>query len=170
MRKSIGFLLFIGIVGGLAFYMLKRYASDLVPPSKNIKQYLPLNSETLSPMEIFSDYKMDLFADLKNQKPKVLAFDKNGTLYASITKQAKILAIHDNDHNLKSDNHTVILSGLDNPFGLAFDNNYLYVAESSLISRYAYDYQNFKATSKKILIDFSKNGNDLTGLIYVLTK
>lgn len=168
MSKLISLLLFIGIIGSLGFYILKNYAPDLIPPSKNIKQYLPLNSETLSPLKIPSGYKMDLFADLRNQRAKVFAIDSKGTLYASITSFGKVIAVTDYDGNLKSEGNVEIISGLSKPFGLAFNGNYLYLAESGSISRYLYNDQDLSVISKELLIQFPKNEHDTTRNIHIL--
>lgn len=156
MRRLIGLLLFIGIIGGLSFYILQRYAPDIIPPSKDIKQYLPLNSETLSPIKIPTGYKLNLFADLKNQKPKVLALDTKGVLYASIPSQGRVVAIPSKNDELSANVVFEILKGLNNPFGIAFDKNYFYLAEKNYISRYSYESDNYKLGPREVLVEFPK--------------
>ena len=111
MRRFITILLILGILGGLAFFVLKDYLPNLTPPSKNIKQYLPLNENTPSPVQIMSGYTLNLFYDLKYEKPKTLLIDENEDLLVEL-KSGKIIKLSDEDENLKADIKTDVTAEL----------------------------------------------------------
>ena len=161
MKRLVGFLLFLIIIGGGAFYILKNYYPYLILPSKNIKLYLPLNDKTFSPIKIPSSYNLSLFADLKGELPRVLAFDSNGTLFASITSAGRVVALPDYDGNLKMDERIEVLKGLKKPHGLIFNGQYLYVTESNKVSRYQYDPYSFEVGTKENIIEFPDDGGNL---------
>ena len=83
MKRVIGLLLVLAALGGIGFYVLKKYLPNLVPPSKNIKQYLPLNSDTQSPFTLPTTKTLSVYFDLKGEMPRVLAFDNKGILFTS---------------------------------------------------------------------------------------
>lgn len=167
MKRLIGFLLFIVIIGGLGFYLIKRYLPNLVPPSKNIKQYLPLNGDTPSPIRVPQGGKMDTFFDLRGEMPRALAFDQNDTLVVSLTSIGKVSAIIDEDKNLKAEKKIDILSNLNKPHGIAFDKQYLYVAETNGVSRYFYDSTTKSATGKELILSLPAGGRHSTRTIRI---
>lgn len=159
MKRLVGFLLFLVIVGGGAFYILKNYYPYLIPPSKNVKQYLPLSGDTYSPITVPSGFRLDLFADLHGGLPQVLAFDDRGTLVVAITNAGKIVALPDIGEDLKVDQKRDILKGLKKPHGIIFDKQYLYVTESDKVSRYDYNPDTFDLGVKEILFEFPDEAN-----------
>lgn len=161
MKRLVGFLLFLIIIGGGAFYILKNYYPYLILPSKNIKLYLPLNKNVFSPIRVPSDYELDLFADLRGGFPRVFAIDSKGTLFASVTNIGKVVALPDYDGNLKTDEIIEVLKGLKKPHGIIFNGQYLYVTESNKISRYQYNPYTFETNSKEIIIEFPNEKSNL---------
>lgn len=129
--------------------MLKNYLPDLVPPSKNIKQYLPLSADTPSPLKIANGLKMDMYFDLRSDLPNMLSFDEKGVLFATISNLGKIIAF---SGSAKVD----VIKGISNPKGLTFNGSNLFVIENYTIVKYLYDSETFNLTGKEIVVDFSK--------------
>src|SRR3989344_8116091 len=86
---------------------------------------------------------MEVFAkDLTN--PRVIAFDPQGRMLVSETSAGRV--------TLVSPERRVLLENLDKPHGLAFYENYLYVATVREVVRYPYD-------SETATVDASKKQN-----------
>lgn len=167
MKRLIGILIFFVIIGGLGFYVIKKYLPNLVPPSKNIKQYLPLSGDTPSPIKVPQGGKLDTFYDLKGEMPRALAFDESGNLFVSLTSSGKVAAIIDENKDLRADKKIDILKGLNKPHGIAFDSGYIYVAESNGVSRYFYNASDKTATGKELLLSLPSGGRHFTRTIRI---
>lgn len=170
MKKFLVIFLFIAFIAGL-FYVVKKYfpniVSNVIPVNKEVKQYLPLNSETISPFKLPVGYRLDIFADLKNDLPRVMVFDEYNNMIVSLTSKGKVIVLTDSDHDLKSDLRTDLLSGLNKPHGIAVNGNYLYVAESDGVSRYRYDSKNLTASERELLFSLPNGGRHFTRTIKI---
>jgi len=160
MRKAVGFLMFLVVVGIGGYFILQKYFPNLVPPSKDIKQFLPANEATDTPLKLPSGYTLDVFADARGERPTVLTFDSRGTLFASLTYAGKIVAFPDFDKNLKPESRVEIIKGLNKPFGIEFNGGYLYVAEIDKVTRYDYDSATMSVGAKRILFNLPANGKN----------
>lgn len=167
MRKAISFITFLFVVGFGGYYVLQNYFPNLVSPSKDIKQYLPATTETDSPLKIPSGYKLDVYSDLGGERPAVLTFDSRGTLFASSTNAGKILAFPDFDKNLKPERKVEILSGLNKPHGIEFNEGYLYVAEVDKVSRFDYSPSTMTVGKKELLFLLPRGGKNIARAIKV---
>lgn len=160
----------LGIIGGL-YFVVKNYfptvVSNVIPASKEVKQYLPINNDTLSPFKIPTGYKLDIFADLKNDLPRVITFDDSGNLIVSLTSKGKIIALSDSNYDLKMDQKVELITGLNKPHGIAFGGNYLYVAESDSVSRYVYDSTQLTANNREVLFSLPQGGRHFTRTIKI---
>ena len=126
---------------------------------KNLKQFKPLLGQNspqiekpnlgpkgndLSFLKIADGFRIDVFAkDLED--PRVIAFDPKGRILVSETKAGRITILENKDGFAKS--KRVLLNNLKLPQGIAFYNSpgdgkdYLYIAETNQVSRYAYNSQ-----------------------------
>lgn len=80
-----------------------------------------------------------------NPGPRMLAY-ANGTLYASIPSQGRVVALLDTGS-------VTVADGLDKPHGIAVEGEWLYVAEDSRVIRMRLD-----GTAKETLIDHLPTG------------
>ena len=143
------------MLGGLGFFVLKRYLPNLVPPSKDIKQYLPLNADTpYAPILINTGYKMDVFADLKGEMPKNILIDDNDNLLVLLTNTGKVISLSDSNKDLKADTQATILSNLLRPVSISLSNGYLYVLDINKIVKYLYDPMSLTASSPEVVYRF----------------
>lgn len=107
---------------------------------------------------------IDIFAkDLG--KPRDLEFTADGTLLVSVPSDGKVLALPDKNGDGTADEVKDILADLNNPHGLAFYNNQLFVAQETGISRYSWDPVNLSAKLDKYLFDLPKGGRHFTRTI-----
>ena len=68
-----------------------------------------------------------------------MAFDDQGVLFVSQTKDGRVIALPDGDKNGRTDQKVIIIETRKAPHGLAFtnfnDNYYLYIAEETKVIR-----------------------------------
>ena len=128
MRKIVLLLILLLILGG-GVYLYLRYSlginlagiqTPFSPVKKDIVQFLPQGSALDYPLKIPQGLVVGVFANLKGDRPRVLAFDPKGTLVTSITKKGKVVALPDKNNDGRADEAIVIISGLNRPHGIAF--------------------------------------------------
>lgn len=170
MKRLFLILFVVGSIFGI-YFVVKNYfpslVSNFIPVNKEVKQFFPLNNETPSPFKIPSDYRMDVYADLKNDLPRVIEFDDSGNMLVSLTSKGKVAVLTDRDLDLRSESKTDILVGLNKPHGLAINGNYLYVAESNGVSRYLYNSKDLTVGDKEILFSLPDGGRHFTRTIRI---
>lgn len=123
-------------------------------------------STSTSPFTLPPGFEISIFAKgLGN--PRVMAFDKQGSMLVSLTSDGKVVALPDNNNDGKADSVIVLLANLDKPHGLALQCPAtglckLYVAETNTLSSYDYDGGNFRAYNRNKLLDLPAGGNHTT--------
>ena len=100
--------------------------------------------------------------------PRVLAFDSNGVLFASLTKAGIVVAFPDEDKDGIADEVKVVLSELNRPHGLFFHGEKLYVAETDKVVRYDYNPENLFVAEGEKLFDLPGGGRHSTRTIKIL--
>ncbi|MFZ3301891.1 MAG: PQQ-dependent sugar dehydrogenase [Microgenomates group bacterium] len=170
MKRLFWILFIVGLIAGI-YFVVKNYfpsvVSNFIPVNKEVKQFFPLDNETPSPFKIPSDYKMDVYADLKNDLPRVIEFDDSGNMIVSLTSKGKIAVLTDRDLDLRSESKTDILVGLNKPHGIALNGNYLYVAESGGVFRYLYNSRDLTVGEKELLFTLPEDGRHFTRTIRI---
>ena len=119
-------------------------------------------------------FAIDVFAD-KVGSVRFMAVDPAGTLLVSEPSAGRVLALPDKDADGKADSVQTVVTGLDQPHGLAFHEGGLYIAETSRVQRFAYDPATMKATQPTLLTRLPAGGGHWTrtvvfgpdGLMYV---
>jgi glucose/arabinose dehydrogenase len=119
-------------------------------------------------------FAIDVFAD-KVGSVRFMAVDPAGTLLVSEPSAGRVLALADKTGRGKADSVQTVVTGLDQPHGLAFHEGALYVAETSRVQRFAYDPATMKATQPTLLTRLPAGGGHWTrtvvfgpdGLMYV---
>lgn len=113
------------------------------------------------PLKIPEGFYVGIFA--KNlSSPRDLQLTPGGTMLVSVPKNGKVEALPDVDHDGVADQIKTILSGLDNPHGMAFYNNQLFVAEETAVTRYDWDENNLEATIDKLIVTLPDGGRHTT--------
>ncbi|OGM93060.1 hypothetical protein A2372_01425 [Candidatus Wolfebacteria bacterium RIFOXYB1_FULL_54_12] len=189
MRKSIflaiGIVLTIGLIGAIAVYRthLQGVWPAFLQPEQDIVQVLEESTSTpmgaphtqtetqepeqqsQGPLILPRGFSISIFAkDLAD--PRVLAFDPNGVLLASITAQGKVVALIDKNNGGKSEKTKVVASGLNRPHGIAVECAQnackLYVAENDKVSEFVYDPATLAATKKRAIAPLPTGGGHFT--------
>lgn len=98
----------------------------------------PRGSVEIPAAVLFPGFTMEIYAqNLKN--PRVIAFDPRGRMLVSETSAGRVTVVGQGP----------IIENLDNPHGLAFYQNYLYVASTREVVRYPYDIETATADAAK---------------------
>lgn len=139
----------------------KLFVTPAATPNQQVKN--PVNN-TKFPLQIPAGFTMSIYA---NDAPgaRALVFDPNGTLLVSLTLNGAVEAVPNPGHTGQTLPPVTVVSGLNNPHGLAFKGNTLYIAESNQVATYDYDPATFKATNKKKIIDLPNDGFHYTRTI-----
>lgn len=175
MRRVLIILFFVFAVTGLIYLFLQTYLkvdtrvflTNLIPPRKDIKQYLPQGSELKYPFSIPSGFRLGVFADLGTGKPRVLTFDSADTLLASVPNKGKVVALPDENRDGKADKIVDVLTGLNKPHGIVFEDGKLYVAETNKVVKYSYDARSFTVTDPETLFSLPSGGRHSTRTIKI---
>lgn len=131
----------VGIGGWYGWKQFRGAGPAFLPPANDIRNIVPdIHSETADsendtdfPLTVPDGFKIGIFA-ADAESARVIVFDANGDLWLS---QRGIGIVSRYDH--ATGERTPVLTGLDNPHGLAFDPddaNVLYIANENNIIRY----------------------------------
>ncbi len=107
------------------------------PKAAAAKTVKPAVNETGLPLTIPDGFRIQTYAsNLGNVR--MLTFDPAGVLTATLTSDGEVISLPDRDGNGQADRVDVVLTGLNEPHGLAFHAGYLYLAENDKVSRFSY--------------------------------
>lgn len=138
---------FLGITIGLG-YLIKNWIGDIRPvifPAKNINQIDSTKGKELGkkvegerltfPLKMDDGFKISVFAKGVDGA-RDLQILEEGIMLLSQTSQGKVVGLFDRDKDGKAEEIRTLLANLNNPHGLAFFQDKLYLAEEDKVSRY----------------------------------
>src|SRR6202171_4608026 len=96
---------------------------------------------------------------------RMMVFSPGGVLLVSEAGEGKVVALPDPKHAGKAARTVDVLSGLNEPHGLAFYEGKLYVAETDKVRRYDWDEANLRASNPKPLADLPTGSGHSTRTI-----
>lgn len=173
MKKAVFILSMVAFLGGVIF-LIKNKIGDIRPavlqPAVDIEERLVEEEgkrdfvKTELGLKIAEGFQIGIFSS-NLEKARDLQLSPGGTLLLSIPPQGKVVALPDKDRDGKADQVVDVLTGLDNPHGLAFFNGKLFVAEETRVVRYDLDEKSLRATKDKELIKLPKGGRHFTRTI-----
>lgn len=99
-----------------------------------------------------SDIRVQLFSHLPGPV-RMLAFDEQGNLYATIPKLGAIYRLTDKDHDGFAEQPVLFHVGMDRPHGLLWHNSKLYVAETSRLLQLEDKDQDNQVDEVRVLLD-----------------
>jgi len=115
----------------------------------------------LQQLKLPTGFHIAVFAgDLEG--PRMLTFTPGGVLLVSESGEGKVVALPDPEQTGKADRVITVLSGLNEPHGIAFYEGKLYVAENDKVRRYDWDEANLRASNPKTLADLPTGGGHST--------
>ncbi|MFZ3262894.1 MAG: PQQ-dependent sugar dehydrogenase [Terriglobales bacterium] len=115
----------------------------------------------LKQLKLPDGFHIAVFAD-NIDGARMLTFTPGGVLLVSESGEGKVVALPDPRHSGKADRTVDVLSGLNEPHGIAFYDGKLYVAENDKVRRYDWDEANLRATNPKTLTDLPTGGGHST--------
>ncbi len=86
-------------------------------------------------------FTAEIFADGLDV-PRVIVVTQTDDIIVSLVDSGEVLLLRDLDNDGQAESKTILLQGLANPQGLAFDGDWLYVAERHRVIRIQYDHRN----------------------------
>jgi len=93
---------------------------------------------------------------------RMIVFSPGGVLLVSESGEGKVVALPDFKHTGKAERTVDVLSGLNEPHGLAFYEGKLYVAENDEVRRYDWDEANLRASNPVKIADLPSGGGHST--------
>ncbi len=121
----------------------------------------PAAAQSGPTLKVPPGFAIDVFAD-KAGSVRFMAVDPAGTLLVSEPSSGRVLALPDRDGDGKADAVKVVVTGLDQPHGLAFRDGALTIAETSRVQRFAYDPGAMTASRPTLLARLPSGGGHWT--------
>jgi len=108
-------------------------------PARNFPRVVPRPQG--AQLSVPKGFKVDVFAD-KLQGPRVMRLAPNGDIFVSETQSGRVKVLRPSADGTRADSVEVFAQGLNQPHGLQFypaaNPQWLYVAETNRVVRYAY--------------------------------
>jgi glucose/arabinose dehydrogenase len=111
-------------------------------------------------------FRISLFAD-KLDDPRTMLLAPNGDVIVSEPGAGKITILRDTNHDGVAEQRSTFASGLDNPYGLAFHDRWLYVGNEGAVVRFAYVSGQTKAsTPAQQIAPLPSGGHSTRGVLF----
>jgi len=163
--------IYLFLITIIALLIIISLFNFIFPKTKKI------DTDELSQIKLPENFKINIFADLSvssraypgpNPGPRFMEF-KDDNLFLSVSKQGKVVAMPDKNKDNKADEIIEVINDLNNPHGLAFYQDWLYIAEEDKIIRIK-DLNNdliYELESKEIVVDNLPEGGHWTRTIKI---
>lgn len=96
-------------------------------------------------LKLPAGFTVSVFAD-NLQAPRTMVHAPNGDIFVAQSNAGSILVLRDTNNDGLPDQRNIYAQGMKRPFGMAFQNGYLYVGEEGQIVRYKYQAGETKAS------------------------
>ena len=111
-------------------------------------------------------FQINIFA-ANFKQPRWLTIAPNGDIFLADTHGGAIYILRDPQHTGGAQQRETFLSGLDEPFGIVFHDDYIYVGDTNAVLRYKFD----PKTSKRLgevekLMDLPRGGHSTRALMF----
>jgi len=124
-RKAIYLLTFFGILA-LIYSFLPGFFTAMIPS---------VNANPIKKIKLPPGFEIDIFeSDVAGARS--LRLTGEGTLFVGSRREGKVYAVLDTNKDFRLDEVITIISGLNNPNGVAFRKGALYVAEISKVIKF----------------------------------
>ena len=141
------------LTGALGFLVAALALAGMAAAEKT-----PFN---LKQLKLPDGFYAAVFAD-NIDSARMLTFTPGGVLLVSESGEGKVVALPDPKHTGKAAREVDVLSGLNEPHGIAFNEGKLYVAENDKVRRYDWDEANLRASNPVKLADLPGGGGHST--------
>ena len=152
-RIGIVFLSFIAVLSCVIAYLAYTTFANFARAEKT--------SFDLARLKAPPGFHISVFAE-EVDGARMMAFSPGGVLLVSESGEGRVVALPGPKHAGKAERTVSVLSGLNEPHGLAFYGGKLYVAENDELRRYDWDEANLRASNPKLLSDLPGGGGHST--------
>jgi len=152
-RIGIVFLSFIAVLSCVIVYLAYTTFANFARAEKT--------GFDLARLKTPPGFHISVFAE-EVDGARMMAFSPGGVLLVSESGEGKVVALPDPKHAGKAERTVDVLSGLNEPHGIAFYEGRLYVAENDKVRRYDWDDANLRASNPKALADLPGGGGHST--------
>ena len=171
-KKLIRNLIIVPIVL-IAIFILFSFIAGIRPS---------LTTNTLEKINLPDGFQIETFTDGLGSSiistpgpsvgPRLMEFNKDNILFVSITQKGKIVALPDRNQDNKSDETVTFIENLNKPHGLAFYEDWIYIAEENKIIRVKDLNNDLKADMEtlEVLIDDLPAGGHFTRTIKIFNN
>lgn len=159
--KKIVILLALLILGsiGLIFYSNNFRSVLNLKTDFDSSRVSPISPEDLPQhLSLPSGFKLTFFAKFSSA-PRVLVGDGSNTIFVSLPESGKITALINTSNKEQPDQIKDVVTSLNNPHGIAYYNNKLFIAEENQVSRYDWNKKTYEAKLEKVLFQIPDGGN-----------
>lgn len=132
----------------------KPYETESASRSSSIVDQ-PANAKFSVP----KGFKVNVFAENDFQRPRTLALAPNGDVFVVDSDANSVIILRDNNKDGTADERFTFTDKLDQPFGIAFFKEWLYIANTDSVVRFAYQSGQTKADNEpEKLIELTEGG------------
>lgn len=122
-------------------------------PSKNIEQ--PKDAV----LNVPKGFKVNVFAEGEFNYPRWMTLAPNGDVFVADSRANKIIILRDKNKDGTAEERFIFAENLSQPFGMAFWNDWFYVANTDSVVRFKYKNGQTKAEGEpEKLIELTKGG------------
>jgi glucose/arabinose dehydrogenase len=118
----------------------------------------------LARLKLPAGFKITLFAT--TQSARMFAWSPGGVLLVSDTDDGNVVALPDRNHDGKADEVVKVLTGLNQPHGMAFHEGKLYVADTDQTFAYDWNEQQLKAANPKTITHTPTGGHSTRTIMF----
>jgi len=97
---------------------------------------LPTEDEASARLSVPAGFAIRIFAQNLQGRPRFMTFGPDNALYLSLTSGGAIVRLPDANQDGLADSSDVVISGLNQPHGLEWLGDWLYVAENDRVERF----------------------------------
>lgn len=124
-----------------------------VKPSRKIAQ--PVDAKLFVP----KGFKINIFAEGNFNNPRMMALAPNGDVFVADSRANAIIILRDKNKDGVSDERFTFAENLSQPFGMAFNGEWFYVANTDSVVRFKYKTGQTKAdAAPEKLIELTEGG------------
>lgn len=114
---------------------------------------LPAEDEASSRLSVPEGFAIRIYAQNLQGKPRFMAFGPDNALYISLTSGGAIMRLQDLNQDGLADSNEVVISGLNQPHGLEWQGEWLYVAENDRVERFRYSSETGLFDQRELVTD-----------------
>lgn len=157
------------VIAGYTYQM--QYHSHQMEEERSVHQEVKPQSSNESGLTLPNGFTLSRYSE-NVPSVRVLAFDPQGVMLASLMNEGKVVALPDDDADGVADATEVLVEGLDHPHGILVlcegDRScFLYIAETHRLSSYRYDLATRGIGEQRTLAQFPNDGGHFTRSLHL---